>query len=171
MGDVVLTPLSQKDAGDIARLLNNKKIWDNIRDYVPHPYGIKDAEQFIKMVSEENPVMTFGIRWNEYLAGVIGFKSQTDVYRKSVEVGYWIGEPFWGKGIATQAIRQIVSYGFSTLDINRIFAGAYSHNKASMKALENCGFQKEGVFRKAVIKNEVFIDEVRFGILKEDQLP
>lgn len=168
MGRVVLTPLSKEDASDIAHLLNNKRVWDNIRDYVPHPYFEKDAYDFIDSISEENPAMTFGIRWEGTLAGVIGFKPQTDVYRKSVEVGYWIGEPYWGKGIATQAIRQIVDYGFSNLDINRIFAGVYSHNTPSMKALEKCGFQKEGVFRKAVIKNGVFLDEQRYGILKSD---
>ena len=171
MAKVSLSILDENDASSIAILLNNKKIWDNIRDYVPHPYSKKDAHEFIERASKEDPIMTFAIRWNDQLAGVIGFKPQIDVHRKSVEIGYWVGEPYWGKGIATQAIKQMVSYGFAKLDINRIFAGIYSHNAPSMKALENCGFQKEGVFRKAVIKNGVYLDEVKYAILKEDQLP
>lgn len=114
--------------------------------------------------------MTFGIFREKELCGVIGLKPQSDIYRMSVEVGYWIGEPYWGQGIAHQALEQIISFGFAELSINRIFAAVFSQNAASIKVLEKAGFQKEGILKKAVFKNGEFLDEIRYGLLKKDQL-
>ena len=149
----------------MAELANNKKIWDNLRNAMPHPYSEKDAENFIKMCLSKNPMTFFAIELEGELVGSIALVPQSDVYRKSAEIGYWVGEPYWGKGIATEAIHQILEFGFKNLDIVRIFTGVYGHNIASQKVLEKNGFQKEAVFKKAVFKNEKFCDEVRYGIL------
>jgi RimJ/RimL family protein N-acetyltransferase len=97
---------------------------------------------------------------------MIGLHPQKDVYRLSAELGYWIGEPFWGNGIATKAVELILKYGFETLNLNRIYAGVFEHNIASMRVLEKCDFVKEGIAKQAVIKNNKVIDEHKFAIIK-----
>lgn len=159
---IKLRRLKASDSLEIATLANNKNVWDNLRDYLPHPYTEQDAEEFIRLTQHENPRCNFAITHNDTLCGVIGLILQKDVYKKSAELGYWIGEPFWGKGIATKAVALIVSYGFDELGLTRIFSGVFEYNKASMKVLEKNGFQKEGLFKKAVFKNEKFFDEHRY---------
>ena len=88
---------------------------------------------------------------------------QKDVYRESAEIGYWLGAPYWGKGIATKAVALVTHYGFETLRLNRIFTGVFSFNKASMRVLEKNGFTKEGIFKRAVVKNGITYDEHRYA--------
>ena len=99
---------------------------------------------------------------------MIGLIVQKDVYRKSAEIGYWIGEPFWGMGIATKAVEPITEYGFMELELNRIYTGVFEYNTASMKVLEKNGFEKEGIFKDAIFKNSKVYDEHRFFKLKND---
>lgn len=159
-----------KEARELARLANNKKIWDNLRDYFPHPYTIENAMDFINTIRADEPKHTFCIYYNNTLCGVIGLNKQLDVYSKSLEVGYWIGEPFWGKGIAREALRLITEYAFDELKIKRLHTGVYEHNLASMKVLESNGYEKEGVHRKAVYKNGQFIDEHRYAKVKKTEV-
>ncbi len=156
------------DQSELARLANNKNVWDNLRDYIPFPYTEKDAESFIRLNLKENPQQNFGIAFDNELCGVIGLIPQKDVYRKSAEIGYWLGEPFWGKGIATEAVRQITEYGFARLGIIRIYSGVFDYNIASMKVLEKNGFKKEGIFRNAIIKNGKVFDEHRYYLLNDN---
>lgn len=166
---VNLHRLSLSDAPEIARLINNRKIWDNLRDFIPNPYGVEDGEFFVNLTQKENPPQTFGIVLDEtQLCGVIGLVIQQDVHRFSAEIGYWIGEEYWGKGIGTQAIHLMVDYGFNELSLNRIFSGVFEYNQPSMRILEKCGFMKEGIFKKAVFKNGNFYDEHRYAILKPE---
>ena len=151
----------------MARLANNKKIWNNVRDQFPHPYSEKEAETFIRNQSKDASTVNFAIEYNGEFCGVIGLILQKDVYRNSAETGYWIGEPFWGKGIATKAVELIVAHGFKELKLIRIYAGVFEYNTASMKVLEKNGFQKEGISKKAVDKNGKFWDEHRYFILNE----
>ncbi len=165
---VTISPLQIKDAEPLARLANNKKIFDNVRDHFPHPYTKEDAIEFIERVSLEEPILTFSIRFEETFAGVIMLFPQTDVYKHSYELGYWLGEPYWNKGIVSRAIQIMLKYAFEELGGTRIFAAVFGYNAASMKVLEKNGFQKEGVLRKAVFKNQVFVDEHRYGKLASD---
>lgn len=143
-------------------------IWDNVRDYMPHPYSESDATEFIGKVAEENPQNTFAITYQDQLSGCIGIHPKTDVYRLSAEIGYWIGQPYWGNGIATEAVNQIVDYGLNELNLLRIEAGCFSFNKASQKVLLKAGFQKEATLEKAVIKNGKICDEILFALIKKD---
>lgn len=161
-----LRPLEPTDQFQLAQLANNKKIFDHVRDHFPFPYEEGHAEAFIKAAREENPKQRFGIVYKGSLCGAIGLGIQQDVYRKTAEIGYWIGEPYWGKGIATKAVALITAYGFSELNLVRIYAGVFDFNIASMKVLEKNGFQKEGIFRHAVIKNGRICDEHRYYKLK-----
>jgi len=155
------------DQSRLAELCDNKNIWNNVRDIFPSPYTLKNAEEFIRSCQAENPCSTFAIEFNSELAGCIGLVKQTDIYIRSAELGYWIGEPYWGKGIATRAVKQIVDYGFTQLGLTRIYAGVFEYNHASRRVLEKSGFILEGVLKKAVYKNDTFCDEYRYAKIIE----
>lgn len=165
--EIRLRTFSDKDFPVIARLCNNKNIWDNLRDMMPYPYSEEDAKEFIKYCLGEEPQMTFAIEYNSEVAGVIGLVRQTDIYRMSAELGYWIGEPYWGKGIAGRAVKLITDYGFNKLGLARIYSGVFDFNKASQRVLEKCGFKLEAIFEKSVIKNNIILDEYRYALINK----
>ncbi len=165
---VKLRPLKVSDKFHLAQFANNKKIYDNVRDHFPFPYSEDNAESFINLTTEEDPKQNFGIEYKGDLCGVIGLILKKDVYRKTAEIGYWIGEPYWGKGIATKAVELITEYGFDELNLVRIYAGVFDFNIESMKVLEKNGFKKEGIFKNAVLKNERICDEHRYYKLKKE---
>jgi len=160
---IILRRLDDSDRSALAQLANNKKIWDNLRDVMPYPYTEDDALFFIHLAKQEEPSLTFAIEYNGELCGVIGLVPQQDVYKKTAEIGYWIGEPFWNKGIATKAVNLLTNYGFDKLGLVRIHTGVFDYNIGSMKVLEKCGYKKDGVFEKAIIKNGNIYDEHRFS--------
>jgi len=164
---VKLRDFEKSDSKRLVSLLNNKNIWDNLRDYIPYPYTEKDAIEYIDFCNSQKPITYFAIEYNGELVGSIGLILQRDVYRKSAEIGYWIGESYWGKGITSKAAKLIVDYGFKKLDIVRIYTGIFDYNIASQKVLTNNGFVNEGVFKNAIFKNGKLCDEVRFSIIKE----
>ena len=165
MEKITLRRLEPSDKTQMAQLANNKKIWDNVRDAFGHPYTEKNAEEFIQYQAKSKTEKVFVIDGNGELCGLIGLILQKDVYRKSAEIGYWLGEPFWGKGIATKAVKLITEYAFDVLKITRIYAGIFEYNIASMKVLEKNGFQNEGISEKAVFKNDKIWDEHRYSKL------
>ncbi len=162
---IILRAFNQSDEEDLAKLLNNKKIWDQLRDYLPHPYTLQDAKDYINAQTQQRPLLTFAIEANHLLVGNISLKPQEDIHRHSAEMGYWIGEPFWGNGFATKSIRLITKYGFNELELTRIYATVMEGNEGSMKALMKAGFEKEGVSKKGFIKNGRYLDEHRFALL------
>lgn len=159
---VIIRPLALSDKSSIAALLNNKKIWDNLTDFIPYPYSEEDAIQFIEFVANNTLQHVFAIDYNTNFCGVIELVVQQDVYKKSAKIGYWLGEPFWGKGIMTKAVKLITNYGFEELSLVRIFTSVYEYNSASMKVLEKNGYKKEGIFKKAIFKNKALYDEHRY---------
>lgn len=163
-----LRPFHESDISPMAHLINNRKIWNNIRDFIPHPYFEQDAREFIGFCNQEDPKMTFAIEYEGEFVGAVGLVPQTDVYRISAEIGYWLGEPFWGKGIMTEAVKQMVDYAFKQLNLIRIFTGVFDFNKGSQRVLEKAGFKLECIFEKALIKNEVVCDEYRYAIIKKN---
>ena len=160
---VSLRALKEEDIPTFAILANNKKIFDNVRDVFPHPYSENDAATFINLKKDEDPITVFAIESNGHLCGAIGLVRKEDVYRNTAEIGYWLGEPFWRKGIMTNAIKLMVEYGFNSLKLQRIEAGIFEYNLASMRALEKNGFKKEGIGQKAITKNEKRWDEHRYA--------
>jgi RimJ/RimL family protein N-acetyltransferase len=165
-GNIELRPLRKTDASRLAELANNEKISRNLRDGFPHPYTLADAEKFLATFTDQEPVTFFGIDFNNEYVGNISLVPCTDIYRKSAEIGYFIGEPYWNKGIVTKAVKLITEYGFNTLGIVRIHTGVFEYNQASQRVLEKCGFVKEGIFRKSVFKQNQLWDEVRYALLK-----
>lgn len=164
--DIVLRPLEINDAAVLADMANNINVWNNLRDLMPFPYTLRDAWNFIAMCETEDHVTTFGIEYQAQLAGVIGLSVQGDIYRHAAELGYWIGEQYWNKGIASQAVQLLVQYGFEKLNLIRIYSSVFEHNKASQKVLEKNGFTLEAVLKKGYIKNDVIGDEYRYALLK-----
>ena len=164
MIDIQLRKLHISDAPKISLMLNNKLIWDQLRDYIPFPYTEKDGEEFIAFVNSETSQHVFGIVNKENdLCGVVGLVLQSGIYRISAEIGYWLGEDYWGKGIMSKAVELITNYGFEELKLERIYTGVFDFNKASMRILKKNGYVKEGVFKRALIKNEKIVDEHRYA--------
>lgn len=162
-GNIQLRPLRLTDANRLAELANNEKISRNLRDGFPNPYTLADAENFLKKFSNQDPVTFFGIEYLGEYVGNISLAPGNDIYRKSAEIGYFIGESYWNKGIVTTAVNLITEYGFKHLGIIRIHTGIFEYNTASMRVLEKCGFTNDGVFSKSVFKQGKLWDEVRYS--------
>jgi RimJ/RimL family protein N-acetyltransferase len=164
-GDVLLRPLTAEDAPDMALLANNKKIAQNLRDGFPHPYTLQDAENFVKMASGPDFGIVFAIEYQGKYVGNTGIVPGKDVYRQSAEIGYFIGEPYWNKGIATATVKLLTNYCFNEMGFARVWAGVFEFNPASQYVLEKCGFEKEAVHRMAVTKMGKLWNEVVFAKL------
>ncbi|MFZ4752620.1 MAG: GNAT family N-acetyltransferase [Chitinophagaceae bacterium] len=155
---VKLKEWEEKDAEIMSSLFNNIHIWNNMRDYIAHPYTLDDAIQFIQSQHEVYPIQNFAIIRGEEIVGGIGITLRSDIYRMNVELAYWIGQPFWGLGIASEAVRLMSEYIFNSFAINRIVAEVFDYNKPSMRVLEKNGFFLESVSRKGILKNEYLLD-------------
>ncbi len=157
--EVFLRSWKREDARQLAFIANNKNIWNNLRDSIPYPYSISDAEQWIAHCSRQKPLLNFAIIYDNLLVGSIGCTAKTDVYRKTMEVGYFIGEPYWRHGIATSAVQILISHIEKEFDVVRLVAEVYAHNKASMNVLHKNGFYLECIRRKGAFKNDVVVDD------------
>ncbi len=158
-----------EDAGKLAELLNNKKILDNLRDGLPYPYTPKDAYEYIHAMrnADKERTFAFAIVAGDELIGSIGVFRCDNIHSKTAEMGYYIGEAYWGNGYMTDAVKQVVSYIFEQTDIVRIFAEPFAENIASCRVLEKSGFQLEGILRKNAYKNGSVIDMRMYACIKE----
>ena len=166
-GDVRIRNLRESDAKRLAVLADNHKISVNLRDRFPHPYSFEDAVLFINNCFKQKPSKVFAIDYKEEYVGNIALIPETDVYRKSAEIGYFIGEEYWNKGIVTRAVNLICDFGFTKLNLVRIHTGIFEYNIGSQRVMEKCGFVKEGVFEKAVFKEGKLWDEMRYAKINE----
>ena len=160
---IILRRLTESDKPALAQLINNKKVCDNLRDIVPYPYTIDDATNFFNFIKDEEPQLSFAIEYDGSFCGMIGLRPDADVHRKAVEIGYWIGEPFWDKGIGTEVVRLVTDYAFYQLKFARIHTGVFEYNKGSMRVLEKNGYKKDGIFENSVFKNGKLWDEHRYS--------
>lgn len=165
-GPCQLRTLQPSDAAPMAEHAANENIWRNVRDYFPNPYRIEDAASFIAMETGRDVPQNLGIICEEKCIGVIGFYPMQDVYRLTADFGYWIGEPFWGRGIVSAAVAAMVDYVFKQTDIIRLQSSVFAFNEASKKVLLKNGFTLDCVAKRGAIKNGVIIDEFRFSKLK-----
>ena len=162
--DFTLRPWATSDKDALVEYGNNINIAKNMRNVFPHPYRKEDAIQFLERTIPMQPVNIFAIDIGGKASGGIGIFPQTDIMCKNAELGYWLAEPFWGRGIITKAIGQMVDYGFKSFDIDRIFAIPFGTNTASQKALEKAGFVVEARFEKTIFKNGEYFDELIYAI-------
>ncbi|MGM0215527.1 GNAT family N-acetyltransferase [Enterococcus sp. AZ109] len=156
-----------EDAGELATLLDNQKIQVNLRDGLPYPYRKKDAEEFILHSLLTNRKFSLAIVSEHMVIGSIGVFRQENIHFRTAEIGYYIGEAYWGKGLGTEALKQMCQLVFETTDIVRIFAEPFSDNIASCRILEKAGFQLEGTLRKSAYKKGLFKDQQMYSFIKE----
>lgn len=154
------------DAESLARQANNRKIWLNLRDGFPHPYAVENAIGFIQKAVSSNPETNFAICVEDDAVGGIGYTLHTDVERISAEIGYWLGEPFWGRGIATEALIRVTMYAIKQHGLKRVYAVPYETNKASHRVLENADYVLEGRMRKSAIKDGKVIDQLLYAYVE-----
>ena len=157
-----------EDADDLSKMLNNKNVLNNLRDGIPYPYTKKDAEEFITamLAADKTKTFAFAITADDRVVGSIGIFRCDNIHFRTAEMGYYIGEPYWGNGIGTSAVMQICSYVFDKTDIIRIFAEPFAYNKASCRVLEKAGFQFEGVLRNNAVKDGKVIDMKMYSRIK-----
>lgn len=166
MNEIILKTWDLDFKDDLIKHANNPKIAANLTDAFPYPYQENDAVNFINKLKNTSPTSVFAIVLNDEAIGSIGLHPQQDIMRKNMELGYFLGEEHWGKGIITKAIKEIVNYGFNTFDIERIFARPFGYNLASQKALEKAGFVLEARLIKTIFKNGEYCDELIYAIRK-----
>lgn len=155
------------DEASLVLHANNRNVWINLRDRFPHPYGRSDARAWLAHAAVQKPETNFAIDVGGEAVGGIGFHVQEDVHRRSAEIGYWLGEPFWGRGFATQAVRALTAYAFRAHDLVRIYACVFEWNPASGRVLEKAGFVREGRLRRSVTKDGRTIDQFLYAILRD----
>jgi len=158
------------DAADLAMAVSNKKIQNNLRDGLPYPYTEQDGADFISAMlsADENETFAFAITVDDKAVGSIGVFRQGNIHRLTAELGYYLAEEYWGRGIMTEAVRQICQYVFEKSDIIRIYAEPFAYNAASCRVLEKAGFQYEGTLRNNAVKNGKIIDMKMYSLLKAE---
>ena len=167
--DYLLRTWREEDAASISVLANNKKIADCLRDAFPYPYTYSDALDFINnsMEQSRSHAMFLAIEISEKAVGSIAVIQKDDVYRCSAEIGYWLAEPYWGKGIMASVIKQVCDAFFRAhKDVVRIFAEPFAQNVASQRVLEKAGFVREAVLKNSIIKNDVIDDSMVYALYR-----
>ena len=170
--ECVLRQWRPEDAGDLAETINNPNILNNLRDGIPYPYTVKDAEEFIGAMLAADPAnnFAFAITVDDRAVGSISISRCANIHSRTAELGYYLGEAYWGKGLCTSAVRQACRHVFDNTDIIRIFAEPFSYNTASCRVLEKAGFRYEGTLRSNAVKNGRVIDMKMYARLRDDPI-
>jgi len=163
-----LRPWHISDLESLVKYANNWNISKNLTDRFPFPCTENDGKKFIEMATKQKPTQVFAIDIDAEAVGGIGIHPQEDIHRKNAELGYWLAEPFWGQGIVSEAIKQMIDFAFANLEIDRIFARPFGFNIASQKVLEKNGFILEAKFEKVLIKNDVRLDELIYALRRKN---
>ena len=159
------------DADSLTQHANNRKVWINLRDAFPHPYTLHDARDFIRAIRSRSPETTFAIAVDDEAVGSIGFVLHHDVERVSAEIGYWLAEPLWGRGIITEALVAVTEYAIQQHALTRIYAVPFAWNAASCRVLEKAGYRLEARLRRSAIKNGVITDQLQYAFIVPDEPP
>jgi RimJ/RimL family protein N-acetyltransferase len=163
----VIRPWLASDAVAVQRYANNRRIWLNLRDLFPHPYTLDDAHKWLQHVTSEKPATTFAIATSSEAIGCIGFRLGSDVHRKTAELGFWLGEPFWGRGIMTEAVAELAPRAFGMFGLERIYAEPFATNAASARVLEKAGFVCEGRLRASIYKDNQRLDSFLYARVRD----
>jgi ribosomal-protein-alanine N-acetyltransferase len=163
LSSCVIRSWAWKDRDSIVRHANNRNVWINLRDRFPYPYTTSDARNWLEIVIGSKPETNFAISVDDEAVGGIGFSIQPDVGYRSAEIGYWLGEDFWGRGITTDAVKAVSEYAFANYDLCRLFAHVFEWNEASARVLEKAGYKLEGRLKKSVTKDKRTIDQLMYA--------
>jgi RimJ/RimL family protein N-acetyltransferase len=158
----------ESDAADLAAALSDRKILDNLRDGLPFPYTEEDAGEFIRAMrsADRDAVFAFAVTVDDTAVGSIGVFRQENVHRLTGELGYYLAVPYWGRGIMTDAVRQICDYVFRNSNLIRIYAEPYATNAASCRVLEKAGFRFEGLLKQNAVKNGQILDMKMYALTR-----
>jgi RimJ/RimL family protein N-acetyltransferase len=167
--DYVIRDWRENDAAGIVKYANNRNISKNLRDGFPYPYGLLDAERFLSVVKQQDPRTYFAIATDSEVIGGIGVGLREDVHRLTAEMGFWLAEPYWGKGIMTEAVKRFTEYAFERYGLLRIFAEPYATNPASARVLEKAGYTLEGIMRANVFKEGEVLDQYLYARVREPE--
>lgn len=161
---------SLDDAKDLAAAISNPKVQDNLRDGLPFPYTEQDAKDYISYIlsADKNNTFAFAITVDDRAIGSIGAFRQSNIHSQTAEIGYYIAEPYWGRGIMTDAVKQLCEYVFSHSNIIRLYAEPFAFNLGSCRVLEKAGFRYEGTLRSNAVKNGRVIDMKLYARLRGD---
>src|SRR5271169_4773603 len=163
LGDVKVRSWRKDDLKSLVLRANNPKIAGNLRDQFPHPYTRRDGIDFLEYAQTQEPECWFAIEYAGEAVGGVGFLIGRDIARISAEMGYWLSEEFWGRGLATRAVTAMSDWAFDNYKLTRVYAFVFSHNVGSIRVLEKSGFEREGLLRRSAIKNGVTIDQILFA--------
>lgn len=159
---------THSDISSLVKYANNYNISRWLKDSFPFPYTEEEAVVWLATCSSQQPETCFAIADSNELIGGIGFHIREDVFRFNAEIGYWLGEPFWGKNIVSRAVKEMTHFIFTNFNINRIYANVFDGNPASAKVLTKCGYRREAVLIKSVFKENKFIDQHIYALLREE---
>ena len=162
---VRLRPWSFADAPALVEYANDPRIAENLRDTFPYPYTQQDAEFYLCLMADQQRDLHLAFEVDGVAVGSVGVHFKTDVRRRSAEIGYWLGQPYWGRGLATAAVQQVAAYVFAHFDVCRLYAVVFETNKASARVLEKAGFELEAVLRKSIIKHDQMLDSLLYAKL------
>ena len=163
LGVCVVRDWTAEDVPSLVQHANNRNVWINLRDRFPHPYTAANARDFLAHVRQQDPTTVWAIEVDGEAAGAIGLVILSDIERVSAEIGYWLGEACWGRGVATAALRAVTMEAFRRFELRRIFALPFGDNTASIRVLEKAGYTLEGRMRDSAIKDGVVRDQWMFG--------
>lgn len=168
--NITIRPWRESDAADLAAALNNEKILNNLRDGLPFPYTEADALDYIRAMLAADPdgTFAFAVTLDDRAVGSIGVFRQQNIHRRTAELGYYIAEPYWGKGCMTRAVLLACGHVFTHSDILRIYAEPFAHNAGSCRVLEKAGFRLEGTLRQNAVKNGQVIDMKLYSLLRDE---
>lgn len=171
-GTCVVRSARAGDARSLAQHADNRKVWSHLRDAFPHPYGLADAKRFVRAAAQHDPETYFVIDLGGDAIGAIGYRLQSDIDRASAEIGYWVGEPFWGRGIATAALVAVTRCAFARHEeLHRVFALPFAGNPASSRVLEKAGYRFEARLHHSAIKEGRVIDQLQYAANRDSWRP
>ena len=162
--DIRLRPWHLDDLPELVKLANNLNVSKYMTNTFPYPYAEENGRKFIAFATSEPLTRIFSIEYNGNLAGGIGVHPQTDIMEKNAELGYWLGEDYWGKGIMTRVIPQVIEFAFKNLPITRLYARPFSNNPGSQRVLAKTGFKLEARIAQNIYKNGEFLDELIYAV-------
>lgn len=157
------------DEPSLARHADNEQLWRNVRDHFPHPYTLADAQAWVAAASGAVPETQFAIEVDGEAAGGVGLFLQEDVARYSAELGYWLGEGYWGRGLMTAVVRGFTEHAFRMFELCRIYAIVFEWNPASRRVLEKAGYTLEGRLRRAAVKEGRVLDQFLYAVVRDFQ--
>lgn len=155
------------DERSLRQHADNRNVWINLRDAFPLPYTPADAAAWIRRATSASPPTNFAIEVDDAAVGGIGLRLGEDVHVRSAEIGFWLGEPFWGCGIMSEAVSLMTEFAFETFDICRIHAAVFAWNAASARVLEKADYRLEGRLRMSITKAGQTVDQLLYAAVRE----